>query len=278
MIFASDLDQTILFGKRFLTESDDLYQVVEWLDGNPISHMSVRAIQLLKEVHKQLFFVPVTTRTIEQYRRIDIFQEEITPRYAITSNGGNVLLEGRVDEDWNRRVVSRMNNECGPFEEIRERFANISNDTWVIKQNTADHLFFYSIIDREKMPIDELAEFSNWVEQQNWSMSIQGRKLYLVPQAVNKRDAVLYVSSLEDEIDIIAAGDSLLDMPLLEIAKQALVPPHGEIYQFGRNGGDVSKLQFTRADGISSSEEILQQVLVSFPRIAESKVHSVSKK
>lgn len=278
MIFASDLDQTILFGKRFITESNQLYKVVEMLDGIPISHMSVRAIQLLKEVHKQLLFVPVTTRTREQYCRIDIFQEEITPRYAITSNGGNVLIEGRVDEDWHRRVVSRMNNECGAFGDILERFAKISNDTWVIKENIAEHLFFYSIIDREKMPFDELAEFSNWIEGQNWSMSIQGRKLYLVPQAVNKRDAVHYVSSLEDDMEIIAAGDSLLDMPLLEIAGQALVPPHGELYQFGQNGGDVSKLQFTLAEGISSSEEILQQVLFSFLQITNSKAQFVMNK
>lgn len=269
MIFASDLDQTILYGKRFLTESTQPFRVVEVLEGAPISHMSIRAIHLLQEVHEKLLFVPVTTRTIEQYQRITIFQEEIKPRYAITSNGGNVILDGRVDEQWSRQVQSRIVNECGAFAEILARFAEISNPAWVLKEKTAEDLFFYSIIDREQMPVEVLDDFERWVNQQNWSMSIQGRKLYLVPQAVNKRDAVLYVSELEHDEQIIAAGDSLLDMPLLDCANLALVPPHGELQQLKNNGGDVSKFRFTQAEGISASEEILQTVLSSYRQLVQ---------
>ncbi|MGE5701667.1 MAG: HAD family hydrolase [Clostridia bacterium] len=267
MIFASDLDQTLLYGARFLNESTPPYRVVEVLDGAPISHMTIKAIELLQEIHQQLLFVPVTTRTIEQYRRIVIFQDEIAPRYAITSNGGHVIRDGRVDEQWSQLVHSRLIHDCGPFDEMLARFAEISNPEWVIREKTAEDLFFYSIIDRTQMPVDELADFERWVTRQNWSMSIQGRKLYLVPQAVNKRDAVLYVSRLEQDGHIVAAGDSLLDLPLLEGARLAIVPPHGELQQRRNDGGDVSCLQFTHAEGISASEEILQTVLSSYRQL-----------
>ncbi|NQF13745.1 hypothetical protein HPY31_07375 [Brevibacillus sp. HB1.3] len=261
MIFASDLDQTLLYGKRFLTDEMQSFQVVEVLEGEPISHMSDRAIQLLHEVHLKSLFIPVTTRTIEQYQRILIFQNELLPRYAITSNGGNVIRDGRIDEQWSRQVHSRMVNECAPFPDMLAGFAQISNDSWVIRERMAEDLFFYSIIDREKMPVDELRDFERWVAQQNWSMSIQGRKLYLVPQAVNKRDATLYVCELEQDEQLIAAGDSLLDLPLLEAAQLAIVPPHGEIYQSRNHGGAVGNFHFTQASGISAAEEILQTVL-----------------
>lgn len=263
MIFASDLDQTLLYGKRFLTDGTQSVQVVEALEGEPISYMSDRTIQLLHEVHQQFLFMPVTTRTIEQYQRITIFQSELLPRYAITSNGGNVIHNGRIDEQWSSQVHSRMVNECAPFPDMLAAFAQISNDTWVIRERMAEDLFFYNIIDREKMPVNELRDFERWVTQQNWSMSIQGRKLYLVPQAVNKRDAALYVCELQQDEQLIAAGDSLLDLPLLAAAQLAIVPPHGEIYRLRNNDGVADNFHFTQAAGISAAEEILQTVLSS---------------
>ncbi|MGM0710319.1 HAD family hydrolase [Brevibacillus parabrevis] len=263
MIFASDLDQTLLYGTRFLADHTQPFQVVEVLDGAPISHMSDLAIHLLHEVHLQCLFVPVTTRTIEQYKRIAIFQNELVPRYAITSNGGHVLRDGQIDEQWSRQVRSKMINECAAIHDMLAGFARISHEQWVIRERMAEDLFFYSIIDRKKMPVDELRDFEQWVTEQNWSMSIQGRKLYLVPQAVNKRDASLYVCALEQDDRMIAAGDSLLDMPLLEAARLAVVPPHGEIYQLRGHNDAVASFHFTQASGMSASEEILQTVLAS---------------
>lgn len=60
------------------------------------------------------YFIPVTTRTIEQFQRITLFQNEIIPEYAITSNGGNILHNGKQDVTWNKEIkknFSRMYRE-----------------------------------------------------------------------------------------------------------------------------------------------------------------------
>ena len=43
--------------------------------------------------------LPVTTRSIEQYRRIQ-WPEETVPRWALTANGAVLLRDGVMDRDW----------------------------------------------------------------------------------------------------------------------------------------------------------------------------------
>ena len=66
-----------------------LFDNVEVYNGKEISFMTEKAIALLRELSEEMMFVPVTTRTVEQYNRVSLFREEIRPTYAITSNGGS---------------------------------------------------------------------------------------------------------------------------------------------------------------------------------------------
>ena len=88
-------------------------------------------------------FIPVTTRTIEQFQRISLFQDEIIPEYAITSNGGNILHNGKQDGTWNRIVKERLSFECIEGNDILKEFGQIAHKDWVISQK---QLMIYSII------------------------------------------------------------------------------------------------------------------------------------
>ena len=68
---------------------------VEVYNGREISFMTEKAIALLRELSDEMMFVPVTTRTVEQYNRVSLFHDEIRPTYAITCNGGVVLKDGQ---------------------------------------------------------------------------------------------------------------------------------------------------------------------------------------
>src|SRR3954451_21371918 len=102
-MIASDLDRTLIYSASALQlptvdeESPNLISV-EILDGRPHSFMALAASSRLTEVAALATFLPITTRSVAQYRRIRF--PGITPTYAITSNGGNILVDGIADDRW----------------------------------------------------------------------------------------------------------------------------------------------------------------------------------
>lgn len=262
MIYASDLDQTLIYSRRSMggevAENDLL--LIETLEGKEISFLSRRALQLLLDIHERCLFIPVTTRTMEQYQRITVFQQELQPHYAITSNGGNIFCNGEIDRDWRAHVQRELEEKCLPLSQILEAFEKIQDPSWFYYGKVADDIFYYAIIERDRLPIDKIQLFEEWLQKQHWQLSIQGRKLYLVPQVVNKGSAVKYISSKEGNKPIIASGDSLLDFDLLRMADLGYIPGHGEIYRSLRDSLDY-RIETIHQSGMIASELILKRVL-----------------
>ncbi|MCT4605524.1 MAG: hypothetical protein N4A64_05350 [Marinisporobacter sp.] len=258
MIFASDLDRTLIYSKKFVSNKDCI-RLVEKKDHEEISFMTETAIEELKSVSEDMLFIPVTTRTIEQYKRIAIF-EEISPKYAIVSNGGNILVNGEVDEEWHHLIQKKIKKDCLPLEELLLKFDEIASKEWLLRRRMADNLFTYCIVDGEKIPMEKLNAFIKWLELRNWKVSLQGRKLYFVPYCVCKWKALEYIKERENIDFIISAGDSLLDLPMLKKADIGIAPPHGEIYRIYKDTEETKNIIFTEKEGISASEEILEKI------------------
>lgn len=259
MIFASDLDRTLIYSKKafFLAPNEKVdVQLIETLDGKAISYMTKQAIKQLQLLAEQMTFVPVTTRTTEQFKRITVFHADIHHDYAVTSNGANILKNGNLDQDWSSYIKHSLTNNCLSIPEVLKKFSDISHGNWVLKTRKAEEFFIYHIIDPNLIPTDELLQFENWLIEQNWRLSLQGRKLYFVPNVINKADAVKYIQNVTGEETLISAGDSKLDLPLLEVSNHAICPRHGELYKTI----DVKKISITNTHGIKASEEILERV------------------
>lgn len=259
MIFACDLDQTLIYSRKSmgLFDADEL-TIVEYYEGEPLSFMSNRAMQLLRLLDKQLLFVPATTRTLEQYRRVFGIADELAPRYAITGNGGTVLIDGTPDESWRQQVLRLTGERCASFREIDDLFGGISSDVWVRKRTLCEETFFTILIERDRLPEDVMERLHERLPGLGWNCSLQGRKLYLMPDTVSKGAAVAYVMERSGSSALFAAGDSLLDESMLRIADDALAPVHGELY---RRWGTDSPFRFTEQSGIRASEEILLRLL-----------------
>lgn len=267
LLFASDLDQTLLYSRRSMGRSSltkaSLLQPLEELDNQLISFMSQGALKLLKELSAQILFVPATTRTKAQYQRLGFADYGIVPRYAVTSNGGTVFFEGREDKDWTQRVAAGKSH-CAEGKDLLRRFQEIAHPSWVIKDSgkLADDLFYYCVIDRDKMPVKEVGDFELWAKENHWDLSLQGRKLYFVPCHVSKKAAIQYLREKEGLSIVAAAGDSLLDLEMLKDADVALAPAHGELFaQYTQGRLRKTGIQFTQSSGIDAAEEILQILL-----------------
>ncbi|WP_179273132.1 MULTISPECIES: HAD family hydrolase [unclassified Rhodococcus (in: high G+C Gram-positive bacteria)] len=253
-VVAVDLDRTMIFSEGALgVPLDDSFECVEMYEGKPLSYMSSRAVTLLRELSETTVVVPTTTRTIEQFRRIAL--PGAPWRYAITSNGGNILVDGVPDMQWRSRFELDL---VGIGVELRSRIS----EEWVLKYREADGLFCYLVVNTSAVPEGFVAQWSQWCAARDWNVSQQGRKIYTMPNAVCKSSAVAEVRSrliqdgtLEADARLFAAGDGALDAEMLMAADSAVRPRHGELelLGFARPG-----LTVTDSSGVRASEEILE--------------------
>ena len=98
MILLTDLDGTLIFSASLKSETD---LICEYKDGVPISCITQKQSELLPSLSG---IIPVTTRSIEQYTRIHI--PNFSPEFALTDNGGNLLINGIPDPQWAERSLA----------------------------------------------------------------------------------------------------------------------------------------------------------------------------
>ena len=260
-LIASDLDRTLIYSANalFLESADHAAPamvVAEVYEGRPLSFMTRAAEQLLVSAAQASVFVPVTTRTVAQYRRIRL--PGPAPEYAVTTNGGVLLHHGVPDARWQASVRSLVSGGCAPLAEIEAYLGRDEFAGWILRLRTAEDLFAYAIVDRAALPDAFLLALEDWCSVRGWTVSLQGRKLYCVPEPVTKQHAVAEVATRLGADRVIAAGDSLLDRPMLQSADIAFRPAHGELDDAGYQD---QHLQVTRARGILAGEEILRRML-----------------
>jgi hypothetical protein len=259
-LFASDLDRTLIYSARaFWLDSADTAAprivVSELYQGVPLSYMTRAAEQLLVDLAASCSFVPVTTRTVAQYSRVQL--PGAVPQYAVTTNGGTILVDGVADAAWSLELQSRLDEEAAPLPVVRALLENPAAAAWILRVHTAEELFSYAIIDRDAMPAEWIAALHEQCLALGWTVSVQGRKLYCVPSAVNKAGAVAEVRRRLDAPTLLAAGDSLLDQGMLELADIAFRPAHGELDEAGFT---APNLTVTAERGILAGEELLRLV------------------
>ncbi|WTR17195.1 HAD family hydrolase [Streptomyces sp. NBC_00138] len=261
-LVASDLDRTLIYSSAALalTMTDERAPrllCVEVHEAKPLSFMTENASRLLVELADTVRFVPVTTRTRKQYRRISLPCRQ--PRYAICANGGHLLVDGRTDHDWNAEMRRRLDDGCAPLAEVRAHLAATADPAWLRKERVAEELFTYLVVDRERLPAGWVKELAVWADERGWTVSLQGRKIYAVPKPLRKSAALAEVVRRTGVQQVLAAGDSLLDADLLMAADAGWTPGHGELADTGWTAPHVSALGTA---GVAAGEEILRRMLV----------------
>ncbi|MDT0346292.1 HAD family hydrolase [Streptomyces litchfieldiae] len=262
-IVATDLDRTLIYSAAALAldmPDDDAPRLltVEVHESRPQSYVTETAGGLIAELaaHPDAFFVPTTTRTRKQYRRIN-FPGPV-PRYAICANGGQLLVDGRTDYDWNASVRAALAAECAPLAEVRDHLRRAAGRDWLLKEREAEGLFTYLVVERDLMPDTWPKELADWAGPRGWTVSLQGRKLYAVPRPLTKSAAVAEIARRTGADTVLAAGDSLLDADLLLAADLGWRPGHGELAAAGWQAPHVTALA---GQGVRCGEEILRALL-----------------
>ena len=105
MVFATDLDGTMIFSHRLLdnleNKSKASIHCVEIYNDKPITFMTDTAIKKLEFLISRIHVIPVTTRSVVQLQRVKLFTKT---EYAIADNGGVILHNGVIDTEWETHI------------------------------------------------------------------------------------------------------------------------------------------------------------------------------
>ncbi len=205
MLFASDLDNTLIHSYKNAKSGD---VCVEVKDQKELSFMSSSAHMLLKKVATECIFVPLTTRSLEQYKRIDL---GVKPKYAVVAHGALLIVDDQIDEQWaseTRRIFNK------PLPQIRE--CDLLYDIRYV-----DTFFLFSKSDR---PIGAVKHLKAMIDTSKFEVCSVRNKVYIFPIGFNKGVALERLKRRLQCDKVICAGDSVLDVSMLEIADVAISP------------------------------------------------------
>ncbi|MFA1547340.1 HAD family hydrolase [Actinomadura chokoriensis] len=260
VLVCSDLDRTLIYSAAaFALDGPDETMprllCVEFYQGAPLSYMTEPSARTLEALSAAATFVPTTTRTPEQYRRVHLLEKP--PAYAICANGGHLLVDGEDDPEWAAAVRTRVADGCAPLADVQRHLVQSSGE-FVLKRRTASDLFAYAVVDRAALPPGWVQDLTGWCAERGWRTSLQGRKVYCLPACLTKAAAAEEVARRAGASTTLAAGDSLLDIELLEAADLSIRPAHGELQDTGWTSPATA---VTAARGIAAGEEIAEWLL-----------------
>lgn len=215
---------------------------VEVYQGREISFVTGRTQKLLRRLKKRCVVIPTTTRTKEQYDRINLGTGVF--EYALVCNGGLLLVNGVSDSAWyhhSRELISDCTGELRHAVTLLEREPLRKFELRFIEE-----LFLFTkcndpdtVIQRLKMRLDDrkVDVFRN------------GEKVYVVPKMLNKGVALRRFREYIGADEALAAGDSEFDVPMVEAADIGIVPKG-----FCRKYASTGNLREMKGEDIFSEE------------------------
>lgn len=212
MQFLSDLDRTLIFSYKRLTEDNIC---VEEKDGKKLSYMTPLSAKLICELSEKVSFIPVTTRSIEQFERIKF--PSGMPRFAVCDNGGNLLVNGVPDAPWRKRAEKHILPAMAEMERIKSYWESLEEVYFEVR--LVDETFIFT---KSHTPLETLRLTAEKLCPENVNLFDNGDKIYAVPKGINKGAALMWLRERYGE-EMIAAGDSLFDREMLQSADIAIV-------------------------------------------------------
>ena len=212
LLFACDIDNTLILSHR---HSHEGWDCVEWLEGREQSFISPETARGLLSLPEEVTLALVTSRTAAQFRRLRVPGR---PPLALTANGADLLTEGGPDPAWRKETEVLIE----PWrEELRRCFVQLQALEDGPSAAMADDAYLSAAC-------ADPAEAARWAAALQGETALEvipsGRKVYLLPPPLNKGAAARRLMDRLGLERMIAAGDSPMDLPMLNAADVAIVP------------------------------------------------------
>ncbi len=230
-VFYTDLDNTLLYSYKHEIGTDK--RNVEMYEGREVSFLTTRTYRLLLELKKHVRIVPVTTRTMEQYGRVELGIGAL--RHALVCNGGMLLVNGRIDRTWYEQSLQLVRESRAELEQAARLLEQEKNRTLDVRD--IRQLFVFT---KCRFANDTIRRLKQQLQPGRTDVFSNGEKVYVVPKKLNKGMAVTRFTEYIGARHTAAAGDSVFDLPMLAQAEVAMAPAgsgwsgetaHGHIYE-----------------------------------------------
>lgn len=236
--FCTDLDNTLIYSyKHDIGEKKIL---VETMNGKALSYMREDSYGLLQMISGSTCIVPVTTRSLEQYKRID-FGSAIRISYALVANGGILLEDGEINQAWfkeTKDIVASVDNE------LEKAISILNGDSYIsFEVRKVDGLFVFT---KSSSPNETIEKLKSELDENKVYIDSNGNKIYVFPIMLNKGESLKrFKKHVLDESFLIAAGDSEFDISMLNAADMGLCPEE-LLFNKGRHIKSYDKKNFTQ--------------------------------
>lgn len=249
VVFNVDMDNTLIYSyKHDIGENKGCAEIYQ---GREISFMTKKTGKLLRELARKVLIVPTTTRTREQYERIDLGVGELP--YALVCNGGVLIKHGVEDEAWyagSRELVAECETELAKGMELLEADQDRCFEVRFIRE-----LFLFS---KSNQPEATIARLKRALDTSLVDVFNNGIKVYVVPKRLSKGTALKRFKEWIKADMTIAAGDSEFDISMLQCADIALAPQELEVGE--KTTGELVKI----AEDVLFSEGLLEYLVKKF--------------
>lgn len=223
VVFHTDLDNTLIYSYKH--EIGPVKRSVEMYQGREISFITEATYQLLQQVREKMLVVPTSTRSIEQYQRIDLGVGAFP--YALVCNGGILLIDGKRDDSWYQSSLALIDRSAGELERAIHILGKDARRKFELR--FIERLFVFTKCNEPKQTVDDLHEV---LDTKLVDVFHNGEKVYVVPRELNKGKAVQRFREYMHADFVIAAGDSEFDISMLRNADVGLAP-HGFAEAYG---------------------------------------------
>lgn len=249
--FFTDLDRTLIYSSKFLDEFIESV-CVEKSGEKEISFMTKKSLSLLYTVQQKVSFIPVSTRTYSQMTRIDFIRNSL-PEWMVCDNGAHIYYHGKLWEEWEELIQSKTKRLKISQNELKGLMIETFQEQGL---KEIVHHSLYLIMKFQEMTGEirgMLEVLSLSLRPLGFYIETNSNKAYILPLDVRKEKAVNYLMRKNKYDYTISAGDSRMDMGMLELTDKAIAPYHRTFKK------DTIKL--TKVFGIRAGEEILVNIM-----------------
>jgi len=237
-----DLDDTLFQTRRKCPDDAMVLEPRAYLeDGAPISYATPQQTWLWQWLNQDFRIIPVTARNYDAFRRVELpFSQE-----AILNHGAVVLdANHQLDRDWHADLQRQLppqrdalhslwrdiEHYCRDAPLLKPRLISDFNEVWygVIKHTQGEESVLHDLLQRVVAPHAAITQGLLY-----WHCN--GNNLAVIPQAINKRQAVAYLLERyrrhAQPLLTLAMGDSHTDAAFMALCDYALIPRHTQLHQ-----------------------------------------------
>ena len=203
----TDMDNTLIYSYKRNIGNDKL--CVEYKGGKQLSYIDRVVYERLQGVVKSdgVDFIPVTTRSIKQFKRIECY----LGKYALVANGGILLEDGVVNRDWYLQSLEYVNSCQDLFYDVR---CALHAMPYTIKNClSVDDLF---VVLKCSQASELMSSLRDFVDVDLLTICNHNDKVYIIPKMLSKGEAIRRFNERFGKVSTVSAGDSLLDSSMCD--------------------------------------------------------------